>query len=82
MLISEKITLFITIWVISALFITGDSNIEIFLVLILIGMLIAREFTDRYITLHLRNRINIFIIVFFFVFLVFVGKKIIEINTI
>lgn len=76
---SEKITLFITIWVIIALFITGDSNLEIFLVLVLIGMLITREFTDRFTTIHLRHRINIFIIVFSLIFIVFVGKKILSV---
>ena len=79
MLISEKIILFITSWTIFILFLTGDSNLEIFLVLMLIGMLIAREFTDRYTTIHIRNRLNIFILIFILMFIVFVAKKILDI---
>ena len=79
MLISEKITLFIAVWVMVALFITGDADLEIFFILILIGMIIAREFTDRFTTVHLKHRMNIFIFVFIVVFIVLIGKRIINI---
>lgn len=78
MLISEKITLFIAVWIMVMLIITGDANLEIFFVLIFVGVLIAREFTDRFTTANLKLRMNIFILVFIVVFLVIVGKKIIN----
>ena len=76
---SEKITLFVAAWILVALFITGDADLEIFFILIFIGMLIAREFTDRFTTVHLKHRMNIFIFVFIVVFIVLVGKRIINI---
>ena len=75
---SEKITLFVGVWIIVALFITGNADLEVFFVVILVGMLIAREFTDRFTTVHIRHRMNVFIFVFIVVFIVFVGKKIIS----
>ena len=78
MLISEKITLFIAAWITIMLFITGDGNLEIFFVLIFVGVLIAREFTDRFTTIHLKQRMNIFIFMFITVFIVIVGQKIIN----
>ena len=75
---SKKITLFVIIWIIVALFITGDSAIEIFLILILVGLLIAREFTDRFTTAFLKNRMNIFIIVLIIIFLFLVGIRLIN----
>ena len=78
MLMSEKITLFIAVWIFIALFITGEAYLEVFFILVLIGMLIAREFTDRFSTEHLKHRINIFILGFIIVFIVLVGKKVIN----
>ena len=76
---SEKITLFIAIWIIVVLFITGDSNLDIFFVLILVGMLVAREFTDRFTTIHIKQRLNIFILMFIIIFMVLVTRKIINV---
>jgi len=76
---SEKITLFIAVWIVVTLFITGDADLEVFFVLILVGMFIAREFTDRFTTVHLKHRMNIFIFAFIIVFIAFVGKRIINI---
>lgn len=77
-MISEKITLFIAAWIMIMLFITGDANLEIFFVLIFVGILIAREFTDRFTTAYLKQRMNIFIFIFITVFIVIVGQKIIN----
>jgi len=78
-LISEKITLFIATWTIIMLFAIGNAAIEIFFVLILIGLLIAKELTNRFTVSQLKNRINIFILVFLIAFIAFVGKKIISV---
>ena len=76
MLIAEKITIFITAWIIVMLFVTGDSNFEVFIILIFIGLLIAKEFTDRFTTAQIKYRMNIFIGVFLIIFVAAVVKKI------
>ena len=75
---SEKITLFVAVWIIVALFITGNADLEIFFVLIFVGMLIVKEFTDRFTTVHIRHRMNVFIYIFAIVFIVIIGEKIIS----
>lgn len=77
MLISEKITLFVAVWVVVMLFVTGDADIEIFIILIFIGLLIAKELTDRFTDVQLKHRMNIFICVFLMIFIAAVGKRII-----
>lgn len=79
---SEKITTVIAAWILAVLFITGDANLEIFFVLIFIGVLITRELTDVFTTINLKDRMNIFIYIFILVFIVIVGKKIITILSI
>jgi len=76
---SEKITLVIALWILVALFITGNANLEIFFILIFIGVLIARELVDVFATINLKDRMNMFIYIFIIVFIVIVGKKIISI---
>jgi len=79
MMMSEKITLVIAGWILLVLFITGDSNFEIFFILIFIGVLIVRELTDIFTTNNLKDRMNIFIYLFILVFILIVGKKIISV---
>jgi len=78
MLISEKITLFIAIWMVIIFFLTIDTIPEIFFILIFIGLLIVKVFTDRYTPTPLRIRMNIFIFLFFIVFSLIIGKRIIS----
>lgn len=78
MLISKKLTLIVALWTIFALFITGDTNLEIFLILLLIGFVVIREFSDRFITTNLKQKLNIFILGFLIVFVVIIVEKIIN----
>jgi hypothetical protein len=82
MLISEKITLAIAGWIFIILLITGTANLEIFFILIFIGVLIIRELTDVFTTTNLKDRMNLFIYIFLFIFMVIVGKNIINIISI
>jgi len=82
MLISEKITLAIAIWIFIVLIITGETNLEIFFILIFIGVLIIRELTDVFTTTNLKDRMNMFIYIFLIIFMVIVGKNIINIISI
>lgn len=79
MLMSEKITLFIAGWILFVLIITDDANLEIFFILIFIGVLIVRELTDVFSSVNLRDRMNIFIYIFLIIFMVIVGKKVLTI---
>ena len=79
MLLSEKITLVIILWILLVFLITNDTDLELFFVLIFIGILIMRALTDVYITTTLKHRLNLFISLFIGVFIVIVGNKIITI---
>ena len=76
MLLSEKLTLIISLWIIFILLITGSGNYEIFFILIFIGVLIIRELSDVFTTENLKGRMNLFIYIFIIIFIVIVGKKI------
>jgi len=77
MITSEKITLVIAIWILLALLITKDTDIELFFVLVFIGVLIIRAITDVFITTTLKHRMNLVIYIFIIIFTVIVGNKII-----
>ena len=79
MITSEKITLAIALWILLALLLTNDTDLELFFVLIFIGVLIIRALTDVYITTTLKHRMNILIYIFLAVFIAIVGNKIITI---
>jgi hypothetical protein len=81
-LTSEKITVVIALWILIALLITGDTDFEMFFVLIFIGVLIIRALTDVFITTTLKFRMNLIIYIFIIVFIVIVGRKIITIVSI
>jgi len=79
MITSEKITLVITIWILIALLITKDIDIELFFVIIFIGILIIRALTDVFITTTLKHRMNLVIYIFIIIFSIIIGNKIITI---
>ena len=78
MLLSEKITLFMAVWMVIIFFLTIDAILEIFFILIFLGILIIKVFTDRYMLTPLRSRINILVILFLIVFCLFIGKRILS----
>ncbi|MFX0137687.1 MAG: hypothetical protein ACFFDN_28870 [Candidatus Hodarchaeota archaeon] len=58
MLLSEKVTLIMILLTITFLIFFGDSGLEVFLVLILIGVLILRELIETFTPSNLKDRIN------------------------
>ena len=56
---SEKITIVLSIWILFIFIITGDANLEIFFILIFIGILIVRELTDIFTTSDLKDISNL-----------------------
>ena len=79
MLIAEKLTMLLAVWILAALLITGDRDFELFFVLIFIGILVVRALSDVFITKPLKVRLNLIIIAFLIGFIVIVGNKIITI---
>ncbi len=79
MITSEKITLIITLWILLVLLITQDTDLELFFVLLFIGVLIIRALADVFIPKTLKFRMNLVIYGFIIVFIVIVGNKIITI---
>jgi len=75
---SEKIALTLIMWILLMFFITRESDLETFFILILIGMLIVKEFSYEYISTRFINRLNIFIFIFVIVFIAIEVKKIIS----
>ena len=78
MLISEKITLIISAWMIIVLILAMDTTLERFLVLLFIGFLIVKIFTDRYTLTRFKNRMNHFIFLFLILFIVIFLRRVID----
>ena len=68
MLIAEKISLFLITWIFFIILITPDSQIEIFLILLLIGFVIAKEISNPFLISTIKKRINMFILIFLVIF--------------
>ena len=79
MLLSEKITLVIIAWILILFLITSDADLEIFFVLIFIGILIIKILTDSFTTKQFKLRMNVFISVFLIIYIVMIAQRIINI---
>ncbi len=79
MSISQKMTVFLSLWIVLSFSVMGDSNIELLGVLILIGMLVARELSNFYIRASTRYRVNILIYIGIVFFIVIIGRKVLVI---
>jgi len=75
---SEKITLAITLWILFLFLITGDASLEVFILLVFIGILVIKEFTDIYTTKYFKLRIKIFICIFLLIYVVIIAQKILS----
>jgi len=77
--LSEKIALAMTVWVLFALVLAMSSGLEVFLTLILIGVLVIRELTDSFTPVKVKERVDFFIYAFLIVFAVIVVRRVWEI---
>ena len=77
MIILDKITIILAIWIIILLFITDQVDFEVYFILVLLGFLFIIEFTERFITKKVKQRLRILLIVFIMIFIVFAANKII-----
>lgn len=79
MLLSEKLTLVMILLTIFFLVISFGSGVEIFVILILIGVLIIRELVDMFAPSELKERINFFIYIGLIIFIVIVVNKVMDV---
>jgi hypothetical protein len=75
-LTSEKITLIVIVWTLFSFFITNEADIQIFFGLIIIGLLVIKQITDEFTTLHLKKIMIIFIIVLLIAYIIIIAQKI------
>jgi len=78
MLMCEKITLFMAMWMVLIFIVTINLKFEIFFILIFIGLLGIKFFTDLYSFKKFKLRINILIVIFFIAFLLLAATKVIN----
>jgi len=78
MLLSEKVTFAMVFLTILFILISVDRGLEVFIVLILIGVLINRELIDMFAPVNLKRRINWVIYTGLILFSVIVIRKLVE----
>lgn len=76
MLLSYRIFIGVLIWTILSVIISLFGGIEVLVTLEVIGLLVAREFTDGLLNRELRDRLDFFIYAGLFLFLVVVLYRI------
>ncbi len=75
--LSNRISIVLILW--TLLLFVISKEIEIYFILIFIGILITRELTDLYTTNLYKKRLNAFIIIFLLTYAVLIYQKIMEI---
>ncbi len=78
MLLSEKVTLAMILLTIIFLVISWNSGLEVFVVLLLIGVLVLRELTESFAPNDVKDRINFFIYTGLIIFVGIVARMIIN----
>lgn len=79
LVVSEKITFIIIIATLLLFLITNPADLEIFLVLLYLSLLIIKELIDEFTPLHVKKRLNYVIVIFFVIFVVIIAERIITI---
>lgn len=75
--LSNRIGIVLILWTLLLYVITAD--VEIFFILIFIGIIITRELTDLYTSVRYKKTLNVYIIIFLFTYGILISQKIIEI---
>lgn len=68
----------IVAWTLIVFIITINVNTEILSILTFLGILVIKEITDQFTSVHFKNRLNIFIFAFILLFTFIVVKRIIN----
>lgn len=76
MLISHKIFLAMSVWTVVSVLISLAAGIEVLATLLLIGLLVVREFTEGLLSTELRQRMDMFIYAGLVLFVVVVLRRV------
>jgi len=74
-----EITLFILAWTILTFFITGSADLEIFVVLVILALLITKEIAYDFTPTRLKNKLNVLISILLIFFVLIMTNKIMDI---
>lgn len=75
--LSNRISIVLIFWTLLLFVVTAD--LEIYFILIFIGVLITRELTDLYTSKTYKTRLNAYIVIFLFTYIILISQKIMEI---
>ncbi len=81
MLLSEKLTLILILMTIIIIVISGDITLEVFFIIILIGILILRELIETFAPNDLKDRTNFVIYIGIIIFIVIIVNRVINVLT-
>lgn len=74
-----EITLFIIAWTLLTFLITGPANLEIFVVLVILALLITKEVAYDFTPTRLKNKLNVLISILLIFFVLIMTDKIMDI---
>ena len=74
-----EITLFIIAWTIITFFITGSADLEVFVVLVILALIITKEITYGFTPARLKNKLNVLISILLIFFVLIMADKIMDI---
>jgi hypothetical protein len=76
LLISQKIFLSVLVWTVISILISLSAGVEVLVTLVLIGLLVARELTDGFLTKDLRDKMDMFIYAGLILFVIVVVRRV------
>ena len=79
LLFSEKLALVLNILILFIFLITDTSSLELFFILIYLGLLIIKELTKDFTPIYLERKLNMFVIGFFIIFIIIIIKRVMTI---
>ncbi len=77
--VTNKITISMTAWVSMCLVLVGSQEVELFGILVLIGLLISRELSSAYTKPSVGEKLDVMIYVGIIFFIVVVARRILSI---
>ena len=79
LLFSEKLVIVLNILILFIFLITDASSLELYLILIYLGLLIIKELTKDFTPIYLERKLNMFVIGFFIIFIIILINRVITI---
>jgi hypothetical protein len=76
LLISQKIFLSVLVWTVISILISLSAGVEVLVTLVLIGLLVARELTDGFLSKDLRDKMDMFIYAGLILFVIVVVRRV------